>query len=84
MVRSWIYSMLKYIFVIFFLVMALLPIVIIILNSFKNSIEINRITFLPERLQLVNYFTILSKPDYYLGLFNSVFYAGASSIAATR
>ncbi|WP_229750762.1 carbohydrate ABC transporter permease [Paenibacillus nasutitermitis] len=69
-------------YVLFFLVMALFPVAVVILNSFKNNIEINRITFLPEKLEFKNYFTILSKNDFYLSLFNSVFYVAASSAAA--
>lgn len=75
-----VFSILKYIYVLFFLLMILFPIAVVILNSFKTNIEINRIVFLPKTIQIINYKTILARPDFYVSLLNSVFYVGAASV----
>lgn len=71
----------RYIILVLYFVILLLPIYWLLNMSFKNSVEIlGGLTLFPNDFTWNNYYTILTTPAWYMGYVNSICYVGLNTI----
>lgn len=70
----------KYGFVGIFCLFALIPLVFVLLSSFKTNIEINRVLTLPSSFYLDNFNKVFQNPIFLSGLFNSLIITSTSLV----